>query len=1109
MRKARRDRKHRNTQAAKLRAAGYLQAIYRGRTARQQTVFLTHAKDFRLLYVKSLSRLLPHDVAQECLMMIAKEDFQQNQQPSNHRLRSCMNMILHLLHDYNAADAIVLLEFLSVIVQIMRRSSQECYDVVSLSSLLCVLPRRRDCNENDYEHLQQEQYRQGSLRIKSMIVKLCSDVMMMLSSPLEFKTQALAFMVNLLSIPYYHQHQEHQDEEYMQLLRLLPRVQLNRLLHQLASFCMDDTDRIYAQKQKYMETLFSHVPTVIHHLMCVHHHQLQHEQEIGMLSDHIYILSYLVRPTRAQPYISSFRNFDNDKDRILTQLQPYSSSNNNINNNKVLAYIYSLLMKLSSSSCTSDTDFRLIQHACVVILHLYPHNEMRQIIFQCPLFVRHCLWPFTSKLRRAKEEAFVCVHVMLTMFMEMEDTMAYERILPAVKNVLMDYYIGSNDEDVDVDMEIDEDEMQVDGLPSAAAAHSKSNISTSKSQLTRIVTMHHLIQLYNYLWSRASASIGKMSSSSSNSYPPHASMSNVKSKSETNSIDAAQELQQKFYMNELPPSKFGIAFTSTPQAVPFQKRYELFHQREHQYHQDAAVIGTHHPHPQQQSQIFGRQTFPSSLFVSEQSNGLNSSSSISEINIGGSSNTKKVINRQNVFQSALSQISIQDLSASRLPLKIEFQDEVGVDGGGLYREFLQLIAYEIIVTSGLFDHPSSSSSSTGGDDNHEFWFGSDNVTRARTYTYEYYIQYIQKHSDLEESVLNQKYTMYLYEFAGAILAKALQSNVLLESAGYLNLPVYKWLLHQPLGLHDFASLDRTTYHHLISYKKRLDSAHLTMDHHHPKENDYDGSTSSSLSVLEDELAALDLVFTCPYKGRDVPMIANGQNVSVNTSNLVSYVHSYANIRLNGEYKSEMKSFRQGFESVIREESLSVFSPNELRKLMGGDAHIDLPSLEACMTYSGGFHRSQPIIGWFWEILLQELTYEQQTLFLKFMTSCTRKPLMGYKSMVPLPCIQQIPLVSSSPTYVSSSTAAVAIPLDNDDTFSSIGGSNEMARSGIGGISSSSSIDARRNELDEKRMSLPKSGTCFNLLKLPPYPSKRILKEKLVKAIEADAGFDLT
>jgi len=701
---------------------------------------------------------------------------------------------------------------------------------------------------------------------------------------------------------------------------------------------------------------------------------------------------------------------------------------------------------------------------------------------------------------------------MLTMFMEMDDTMAYERILPSVKDVLMDYYMGSNDENSDMDMEMDEDEMQVDGPPPAAAVHNKSNSSTNKSQLTRIVTMHHLIQLYNYLWSRASASIGNMSSSSSNSYLPlafAASMSNVKSESEKNLIDAAQELQQKFYMNELSPSKFGIAFTSTPQAVPFQKRYELFHQREHQHNQDAAVVGTHHPRPQQQSQIFGRQAFPSSLFVSEQSNGLNPSSSISEISIGGSSNTKKVINRQNVFQSALSQISIQDLSASRVPLKIEFQDEVGVDGGGLYREFLQLIAYEIIVKSGLFDHPSSSSSSTGGDDNHEFWFGSDNVTRARTYTYEYYIQYIQKHSDLEESVLNQKYTMYLYEFAGAILAKALQSNVLLESAGYLNLPVYKWLLHQPLGLHDFASLNRTTYHHLISYKKRLDSAHLTMDHHHRKENDYNGSTPSTLNVLEDELAALDLVFTCPYKGRDVPMIANGQNISVNTSNLVSYVHSYANIRLNGEYKSEMKSFRQGFESVIPEESLSVFSPNELRKLMGGDAHIDLPSLEACMTYTGGFHRSQPIIGWFWEVLLQELTYEQQTLFLKFMTSCTRKPLMGYKSMVPLPCIQQIPLVSSSPTYVSSSTAAVAIPLDNDDTFTSIDGSDGMARAGIGGMTSSSFIDARRNELDEKSMSLPKSGTCFNLLKLPPYPNKRILKEKLVKAIEADAGFDLT
>ncbi|KAK8985991.1 hypothetical protein V6N11_037710 [Hibiscus sabdariffa] len=39
--------------------------------------------------------------------------------------------------------------------------------------------------------------------------------------------------------------------------------------------------------------------------------------------------------------------------------------------------------------------------------------------------------------------------------------------------------------------------------------------------------------------------------------------------------------------------------------------------------------------------------------------------------------------------------------------------------------------------------------------------------------------------------------------------------------------------------------------------------------------------------------------------------------------------------------------------------------------------------------------------------------------------------------------------------------------------------------------------------------LPTSATCMNLLKLPPYGSKEQLEAKLMYAINADAGFDLS
>lgn len=39
--------------------------------------------------------------------------------------------------------------------------------------------------------------------------------------------------------------------------------------------------------------------------------------------------------------------------------------------------------------------------------------------------------------------------------------------------------------------------------------------------------------------------------------------------------------------------------------------------------------------------------------------------------------------------------------------------------------------------------------------------------------------------------------------------------------------------------------------------------------------------------------------------------------------------------------------------------------------------------------------------------------------------------------------------------------------------------------------------------------LPTSSTCMNLLKLPEFPDEKTLREKLLYAIQAGAGFELS
>ena len=109
-----------------------------------------------------------------------------------------------------------------------------------------------------------------------------------------------------------------------------------------------------------------------------------------------------------------------------------------------------------------------------------------------------------------------------------------------------------------------------------------------------------------------------------------------------------------------------------------------------------------------------------------------------------------------------------------------------------------------------------------------------------------------------------------------------------------------------------------------------------------------------------------------------------------------------------------------------------------------------------MHYSGGYSESHPVIQMFWDIM-SGFDVEDQAAFLKFVTACSRPPLLGFRYLEPKLCIQK--------------TAGNG----NDD---------HLAR-------------------------LPTAATCMNLLKLPPYVSKDEMKEKIQYAINSGAGFDLS
>lgn len=117
--------------------------------------------------------------------------------------------------------------------------------------------------------------------------------------------------------------------------------------------------------------------------------------------------------------------------------------------------------------------------------------------------------------------------------------------------------------------------------------------------------------------------------------------------------------------------------------------------------------------------------------------------------------------------------------------------------------------------------------------------------------------------------------------------------------------------------------------------------------------------------------------------------------------------------------------------------------------------FDVGDFKSHVKYVSGYHPSQPYIKGFWDIVDNDFTYEDKSKLLKFITSVERPPLLGFSAFKPPITIQQVRL--------------------NDSTG----------------------------------LRLPSASTCMNLLKLPLYPSKEILREKLLYSINHNQGFGLS
>lgn len=139
-------------------------------------------------------------------------------------------------------------------------------------------------------------------------------------------------------------------------------------------------------------------------------------------------------------------------------------------------------------------------------------------------------------------------------------------------------------------------------------------------------------------------------------------------------------------------------------------------------------------------------------------------------------------------------------------------------------------------------------------------------------------------------------------------------------------------------------------------------------------------------------------------------------------------------------------FAEGMSSVMPVELLTLFTGEQLRDILCGNPDIDIELLRRVVEYEG-YNEEDQVISFLWDVL-REMTTSERKLFLQFVWARNRLPLKEADF--------------DAPFRIQKDTKCVK---EGED------------------------------------FPLPSASTCFFSLMLPEYPSKEMLKEKLLFAIE--------
>lgn len=262
------------------------------------------------------------------------------------------------------------------------------------------------------------------------------------------------------------------------------------------------------------------------------------------------------------------------------------------------------------------------------------------------------------------------------------------------------------------------------------------------------------------------------------------------------------------------------------------------------------------------------------------------------------------IRRDYLYEDAFDNLSVEnvpELGSKRIVVEMINQlglDEAGIDGGGLFREFmLQLLETGFDPNRGFFVLTSDG-----------FLYPNPNV-----------------------SCLVENYQSH-YFFLGRMLAKAIQCK-LLSQIKFASFFLQKILLmEQRLDIDYLASLDPQICKNVFSLKDyKSDVKDLELN----------------FAINLNEFGQTKLIELKP----------GGKDVLVTNENKIEYIYLLADYKLNKQIHEQAIAFRNGIANVINLDLLKLFSFNEFQNLISGsDETIDVNDWKIHTVYSGKLNK---------------------------------------------------------------------------------------------------------------------------------------------------------